>query len=1001
MGLKKDRPPITKSNVVCVEPMPGEKELLDDFVKTLRDDHLEALIRQVMQVPEGTRVRATKAMAESLSDLIRTVWEKMRLAGEAGSLLKIEGELQDAIRKGQDEWEERLPLFRLTEYGLSEAPQDRFVRFVPGDVEGEPTTFWDKADNLVRKALDEFVDFASNGGRFQRQLFVEDAKQGLGFVDVCCQGYDVVLMNPPFGDSVPSTVQYIASAFPASKNDLYASFVSRGLELLAGRALLGAITSRVGFFAANLSAWRESNLLGDIGSLTAVADLGHGVLDSALVEAAAYVISRDLSSARPHNAFFASVLDASDKGQRLYDILNESGGTEGSRFSPSLRTVRSLPGSPLAYWLPPALEMAISAMPSLSELGGKAAVGLQTDDDFRFIRLLWEAPNSELGRDKKWVPLSKGGEYSPYFDDLHLALNWKNEGEEIKAFVEKHYNQWSRSVRNVDLYFRSGLTYPERTTSDFSPRPLPANSIFSIKGPGIFFESDDLRLAFLGFAYSRVCKLLLEVFVGLGDAVESGSAARDYRAGIFNSLPFPVDLASTELSEKVRSCVASMQFLYRFDETSTYFCKPVLVQRTSDSLRQCHLSFTAQCEDIWMSILESSWCVDEICASKCGLDRRGKLILSKNVSPHPCEYERGTIDGNVFQNAFAQTIDTLVDDVSSVASSRHLTKKSYWANRRLELLCHKFAAHPESIVAARRRMSAADARELGWLVVDVCSYSCGVVFGRWDVRKAIDPSDEPLRDAFASVPACSAGTLVGVDGLPSNLSPEGYPLCIDWDGILVDDPDHPDDIIRRVRDVLEVIWKDRADAIEKEACEILGVADLRDYFRKPGAGGFWDDHVKRYSKSRRKAPIYWLLQSSKKNYALWIYYHRLDKDILFKALLNYVEPKIRREESRLDELRSQKTALGPAAKGAKKLDKDIDRQEALLSELRDFEDKLRRAANLHLDPDLNDGVVLNIAPLRELVPWKEAKSYWDDLMDGKYEWSSIGKQLREKGIVPC
>jgi hypothetical protein len=122
-------------------------------------------------------------------------------------------------------------------------------------------------------------------------------------------------------------------------------------------------------------------------------------------------------------------------------------------------------------------------------------------------------------------------------------------------------------------------------------------------------------------------------------------------------------------------------------------------------------------------------------------------------------------------------------------------------------------------------------------------------------------------------------------------------------------------------------------------------------------------------------------------------------DILFKALLNYVEPKIRREESRLDELRSQKTALGPAVKGAKKFDKEIDRQDSFLSELRDFEDKLRRAANLHLDPDLNDGVVLNIAPLRELVPWKEAKIYWDELMDGKYEWSSIGKQLREKGLV--
>jgi hypothetical protein len=52
-----------------------------------------------------------------------------------------------------------------------------------------------------------------------------------------------------------------------------------------------------------------------------------------------------------------------------------------------------------------------------------------------------------------------------------------------------------------------------------------------------------------------------------------------------------------------------------------------------------------------------------------------------------------------------------------------------------------------------------------------------------------------------------------------------------------------------------------------------------------------------------------------------------------------------------------------------------------------------------LEPDLNDGVVLNIAPLWELVPWKEAKKNWDDLLAGKFEWSSIGKQLRQKGLV--
>jgi hypothetical protein len=202
-----------------------------------------------------------------------------------------------------------------------------------------------------------------------------------------------------------------------------------------------------------------------------------------------------------------------------------------------------------------------------------------------------------------------------------------------------------------------------------------------------------------------------------------------------------------------------------------------------------------------------------------------------------------------------------------------------------------------------------------------------------------------------------------------------------------------------VRDVIEVIWKGKAEAIETEACGILGVRNLREYLRKSTKGGFWNDHIARYSTSRRKAPLYWFLQSAKKSYGLWIYYHRLDKDLLFKALVNYVEPKIRLEAGHLETLRGQKAAAGTSGKEAKRLAEELDSQEEFLSELRDFEDKLRRAANLHLEPELNDGVVLNIASLWELVPWKEAKSYWEELLEGKYAWSSIGKQLRQKGLV--
>ena len=65
--------------------------------------------------------------------------------------------------------------------------------------------------------------------------------------------------------------------------------------------------------------------------------------------------------------------------------------------------------------------------------------------------------------------------------------------------------------------------------------------------------------------------------------------------------------------------------------------------------------------------------------------------------------------------------------------------------------------------------------------------------------------------------------------------------------------------------------------------------------------------------------------------------------------MNYVEPKIRLETSRLETFRSQKAAAGDSGKDAKRLAKEVEWQEDFISELRDFEDKLGRAANRHLD----------------------------------------------------
>ena len=110
-------------------------------------------------------------------------------------------------------------------------------------------------------------------------------------IDHCREMFDVVVMNPPFGALTTGTKGLLALSYPNSKSDLLAIFVERGLDLLRPEARIGAITSRTCFFLKSFQNWRENVVLTKARP-DVMADLGLGVMDAALVEAAAYVLER-------------------------------------------------------------------------------------------------------------------------------------------------------------------------------------------------------------------------------------------------------------------------------------------------------------------------------------------------------------------------------------------------------------------------------------------------------------------------------------------------------------------------------------------------------------------------------------------------------------------------------------------------------------------------------------------------------------------------------------
>ena len=84
----------------------------------------------------------------------------------------------------------------------------------------ESRDFWDTVDEKIIAALRSFAESAGGAGGVRRQLFAGDAAEGVAFIELMRKRFDVVLMNPPFGEFLDRLFQTLASHYPTSKRDL-------------------------------------------------------------------------------------------------------------------------------------------------------------------------------------------------------------------------------------------------------------------------------------------------------------------------------------------------------------------------------------------------------------------------------------------------------------------------------------------------------------------------------------------------------------------------------------------------------------------------------------------------------------------------------------------------------------------------------------------------------------------------------------------------------------
>ncbi len=254
------------------------------------------------------------------------------------------------------------------------------------------------------------------------------------------------------------------------------------------------------------------------------------------------------------------------------------------------------------------------------------------------------------------------------------------------------------------------------------------------------------------------------------------------------------------------------------------------------------------------------------------------------------------------------------------------------------------------------------------------SWALGVAFGRFDWRLATGERAAPSEpEPFDPLPAKNPGML-----------PDGATPFHAHAGILVDDPGHPHDLARLIEEVLA-----RVEAPVPE--------DVRRWLQR----NFFAFHLQRYSKSRRKAPIYWPLSTTSGSYTLWVYYPSLSSQTLYKAINDFLDG----PTGKLTQVSKDVTVL--RNKGSTRSRDDEKQFEALQAfelELIELRDTLLKLAPTY-KPNHDDGVQISAAPLWPLFrhkPWQKVlKDTWVKLEKGDYDWAHLAMnywpdRVREK-----
>jgi hypothetical protein len=556
---------ITKMNLVCADARITDGKVRKAFLERFADD------------PELQRIFAK-------------IFEDLEYTYEIGSLLKVREPFEKLLEIRRQEKGLQAILFPrvkgqtvISRTGKIEGQAELEMKVVESK-EASQAIYIPKEITLeeMLKALRDFEREAMEKKDMGTLLFATEAEKSVGLLALLSQKYDIVLMNPPYGDVPATTKQYLRDHYPHTHTNYYSAFLEQAVDLTVALGYIGALTSRT-FTLLKTFRWLREELLHSVTQPLITIDLGVGVLEGALCEWAGTVIGKYPSKDHTEITFFGlTTIRNENKKQQVFETSLQwikSGKIIPFLHRTTFRDLSQVPGCPYTYWASSSIRKLFTIYPPLDRDVAKqpkkpkiadVKQGLATSDIERFTRRFWEVNPSNIGIGRKWVPFTKEGGTTKFYATMDSVVNWENNGKEIKNFTNSKGKVLSRP-QNEDFYFRQGLTWTRKPVGSRKPyiamRVLPEGTIFSVFNQACFPRRSIWSI--LGLMTSSLSYFLLSL------------KASEHNWEVGNLADLPVSekiLDSINLSNYAREGYDLLREWDTGNETSPIFIKSWLLQ---------------------------------------------------------------------------------------------------------------------------------------------------------------------------------------------------------------------------------------------------------------------------------------------------------------------------------------------------------------------------------------------------------------------------------------